>query len=305
MQLTNKFNLPPAIAEAVRNDPYSRGDSDISVTQLIGPPQIRKLYEQHENKLVQDVSERIWALLGQAVHTILERAEPSGIAESRLFAEIDGYKLSGQLDSHQFVQQSLYDYKVTSAWTILRGPRDEWVKQQNIYRWLAFKNGMTINNLFIGAILRDWSRKKARDDSNYPQTPSLILTLPVWTIEETEIYIRERLTIHFSDEIPDCTDEDRWATEPVWAVMKEGRKTAIRVTGLSTQRSALEWAAANGHADQSNEGDIVLRSKIFIQERPRTFIRCADQYCPVTEHCPQWKREQELSVQPRAESEET
>ena len=293
MQITNRFNLPPAIVQAVQNDPYSRGNSDISVTQLIGPPQIRKLYERFQDQLEEDASDRIWALLGQAVHTILERAEPSGIAERRLYAEIDGYKLSGQLDSHQFAHEALCDYKVTSAWTVLRGPRDEWVKQQNIYRWLAHQNGMEIKRLFIGAILRDWSRKKAHDDPGYPQTPAMILPVQVWPIDEIEAYIRERLAIHFNEFVPDCTPDDRWATEPVWAVMKEGRKTALRVTGLSTKRAALEWAAANGHADKSENGDIVLRSKMSVQERPRKFVRCLD-YCPVSNFCPQWEKERSV-----------
>jgi len=47
MQITNRLNLPAAIVEAVRNDPYSSGDCDISCTRLVGPPMIRHLERLH------------------------------------------------------------------------------------------------------------------------------------------------------------------------------------------------------------------------------------------------------------------
>ena len=71
--VTNVHGLPEALVPAVTNDPYV-GGGDISVTKLIDAPQVRALTRKHHDKLVVDVSERIWALLGQGVHTVLERA---------------------------------------------------------------------------------------------------------------------------------------------------------------------------------------------------------------------------------------
>ena len=89
MNLTNKFNLPEAIYEAVKNDGYTKGNSDISVTQLIDSPYIRKLKEDHYNEIEEDVTERVLSLLGQAVHTILERTETEDLKEERLYWEFE------------------------------------------------------------------------------------------------------------------------------------------------------------------------------------------------------------------------
>ena len=67
MQLTNRLNLPYALVAAIANDSYV-GGGDISVTKLIDSPQIRTLGRKYNDSIVVDVSERIWALMGQAVH---------------------------------------------------------------------------------------------------------------------------------------------------------------------------------------------------------------------------------------------
>ena len=35
MKITNKFSLPQPFVDFIKNDKYSRGDADISVTSLI------------------------------------------------------------------------------------------------------------------------------------------------------------------------------------------------------------------------------------------------------------------------------
>ena len=73
MQLTNKNKLPHPIMEALKYDTYKVG-GDISVTTLIDAPQIRILKMRHKDEIVQDASDMLWALMGTAVHHILERA---------------------------------------------------------------------------------------------------------------------------------------------------------------------------------------------------------------------------------------
>ena len=92
-KITNIHNLPAAIVAAVQNDPYT-GGGDISTTKLIDSPQVRVLGAAHKDAISVDVSERVWALLGQAVHTILERAglrEAGMVVEERLYAEVNGW----------------------------------------------------------------------------------------------------------------------------------------------------------------------------------------------------------------------
>jgi len=70
--LTNKHDIPEVFFKACLIDKHvTRGD--ISTTQLIDAPQIRRLRAEHD--IEEDVSDRIWMLFGTAVHHVLERAE--------------------------------------------------------------------------------------------------------------------------------------------------------------------------------------------------------------------------------------
>jgi len=72
-KLTNKLNLPEPIYDAVKADPY-KGGGWISTTTLIDAPRIRVLKKIYKEELTEDASEMLWALLGSAVHGVLERA---------------------------------------------------------------------------------------------------------------------------------------------------------------------------------------------------------------------------------------
>ena len=64
MKYTNASNLPKAIERAVSNDPYDSSGSDISTTRLIAPPRIRVLEKRNWDLLEEDVSDRIFTILG-------------------------------------------------------------------------------------------------------------------------------------------------------------------------------------------------------------------------------------------------
>src|SRR6266480_3301089 len=73
--LTNSLSLPQPLVEAVRADDYDRGECDYTTTQLIRPVRINSLLQKHRDQICEDVSDRIWTLFGQAIHTVLERAK--------------------------------------------------------------------------------------------------------------------------------------------------------------------------------------------------------------------------------------
>ena len=58
MKITNELGLPEPLVDAVRNDGYTKGNADFSVTGLIGPPYQRKLMGEFGEKITEDVSER-------------------------------------------------------------------------------------------------------------------------------------------------------------------------------------------------------------------------------------------------------
>ena len=72
---------------------------------------------------------------------------------------LNGVKVSGQID--YFKDGVLTDYKVTSAWKLVDGVPLEWHDQLNAYALLLEENGITVKELQVVVLLRDWSPGKA------------------------------------------------------------------------------------------------------------------------------------------------
>lgn len=287
IKLTNKMNLPLAIKRAVENDPYNPSGSDISTTRLIAPPLIRYLEVKHKDEIEEDVADRIWALLGSSVHHVIERAKiEKDLSEIRLFYKDDditnGWTLSGQFD-YITEDGELIDFKVTSAWSALdalQNGKDEWEEQLNILHFLAKHNpdkvNIKINKLYIVAILRDWSKLQASKSDNYPQAQVVKIPIRLWSNEEQEHFIRERIRLHQQADIkePDiCSPKERWRKEDSFAVMKDGRKSALRV--LPTLNAAKEYLKEKNM--QEGKGCLIVH-------RAGKDVRCAD-YCRVNKWC--------------------
>jgi hypothetical protein len=267
---TNIHNLPAAIVAAVQNDPYV-GGGDISVTKLIDAPQRRVLWAKHQDRIVEDVSERIWALLGQAVHHILERADTGAQVEERLFADVEGWTLSGQFDRLHLADKLLQDYKVTTVWK--KDGSEGWTQQLNVLRWLAHRNDLAVERLEIVAIFRDWRKTDAGRRADYPPAAVATIPVPVWTLDETERFIVERIHKHQAARgglFTPCTDGERWYSGTQYAIIKPGGKKALRVL------DAPPTEIPEGYE---------------VQVRPGEFKRCLH-YCEVASFCPQWQAEQ-------------
>jgi hypothetical protein len=118
MKYTNEQNLPASMVSAIINDTYSMGKADISVTSLIQPPKIRVLTSRHKEEIVEDVADRVWALLGTNTHAIIERINhPDSLQEERLKMKVDGWTISGQADLYE--DKTVTDYKTTSVWQVV------------------------------------------------------------------------------------------------------------------------------------------------------------------------------------------
>ena len=270
--ITNKYGLPEALVRAVANDPYV-GGGDISTTKLIDSPQRRALWLAHQDDIVEDVSERIWALLGQAVHHILERAgNDEGcemLIEERLFADVFGWRISGQLDRLNLTTRTLSDYKVT---TIFKAKGDDsWTRQLNVLRWLAYKNGIRVDHLEIIAIFRDYRPSEAERTLDYPELNVQRIEVPVWPLDEAEDYVRTRVLLHQGAMAGDlgvsCADDERWYTGDKWALKKPRAKRALRL---------LDAPPA------------IVPDGLVLEHRPGRFRRC-EKYCEVVKWCSQWQ----------------
>jgi hypothetical protein len=284
-RFTNRAELPQAIVDAVTNDSYSKGDADISITGLLRPPRLAVLEKKHEHEIVEDISDRIWSLLGQSIHTILERANRTAIAERRLSIEVEGWKVSGGMDVYK-EDGTLLDYKVTSVWKLVKGDLDEWIKQLNLYSVMLRHHGHKVEKLQVIAILRDWSKMEAERDPSYPQAQIVNINIPLWEEQRALRFLRERVILHKQARItlPECSPEDRWARPDVWAVMKHGRKTAVK---LYTNENE---ARAHVGFDRT----------LHVVHRPGMSMRCHS-YCTVSSFCTQYQKSLAPSIRPSGE----
>ena len=289
MELTNKSNLPNVIKRAVANDPYDSSGSDISTTRLITPPRIRVLEAKHWENLTEDVADKIFALLGSSVHHVIERAvTDEDIAELRLFHEVNGWTLSGQFDLLTS-KGELIDFKVTSAWAALdalKNGKAEWEQQLNVLDYLSrhtdhsLKNylGKTlkVKSLSIMAILRDWSKMKTMTSKDYPRKQVVMIPVRQWSEEEQDNFVLARIKAHQEAEIgelPVCSAKERWRKDDKYAIMKDGRKTALRL--LDTKDQVKQYLKDN---------KLVEGKGCTVVLRAGEDIRCQS-YCRVNSFC--------------------
>lgn len=286
MKITNRFNIPAPLYKFALRDGYSKGKADFSVTEIISPPRVQRLRQRHWEEMEQDASESLWALLGTALHSVAERSQVDNhTTEERLFVEVDGITLSGAIDlQHEKDGQiEITDYKFTSVYS-LKGTKPEWEQQQNIYAWLVQKaKGKPVSGLRICAILRDWSRREAENSASYPQAPIQIVEIPLWDFNYTDQFVRDRVELHrqakvkddWGEELPLCTDEEKWTRPTFYAVKKEGGKRALKVFEMREDAEALAKETPKG----------------YVEERPGEAVRCTGNYCGVAQWCSQFKRE--------------
>jgi hypothetical protein len=236
--------------------------------------------------MVMDVTDGIWSMMGRAMHSLAEvGADANHIAEERLHTTVKGWTLSGGIDL-QILRDgvaAIEDYKVTSAWAVMND-KPEWETQLNVYAYLVAKvKGWTVDQLNVIAFIRDWARMKANTQEGYPSAPVIRVPVKLWTFAEQEAYVEARVQMHqsaatadqFDDDLPHCTDEERWVKQSKFAVMKPGRKTAVRV--FDTKAEADAFSADNAGTE--------------VVERPGAATRCAENFCSVSQWCTQWQTE--------------
>jgi hypothetical protein len=271
-KITNLHGLPEALVRAVENDPYDSQGADISVTKLIDAPQRVTLRLKHEDDIVVDVSDMIWSLEGQGIHHVLERAAmPGALIEHRFFADVLGWKLSGQADWLHPESKTLIDYKHTGTYNM--GQKPEWERQLNVLRWLALQNDIEVERLFICAFYRDWSKMGTLRGGDYPPAKGQMYPIRVWPMAETRAYIESRIRMHQQARIGQpvlCTEDERWASAPKWALMQLGKKRAVRLYDADPK-------ATLGRLPEDQ----------YVEYRPGESRRC-QHYCEVARWCPQW-----------------
>jgi hypothetical protein len=294
LKLTNKFHLPDAIIRGVRkiNEQYDNGGADISATQLITSPRINALRKRHFSDMEKDVSEEWYAAFGSALHYILSLGAANGqIAEERLHGWVNGFHISGAIDLQTPKPDStwkLSDYKVCPVYAVQKsedGGKEEWEEQLNVLAYLAeTSKGVTVSEVEIVAVIRDWSRTQAQSDPYYPVAPIVPSPIRLWSPEERETYVRRKVFEHqqalmdveLGEPLPPCNSAERWSKPDKWAVYKNSNKRASKV--FDNEEEAESFIAANETA----------KDKYRIEHRPGQSTRCVGDYCGVSRWCEQW-----------------
>src|SRR5206468_423511 len=81
-----RWHMPLPLLKSLARQ--KRSYCDISVTELVGPPQIRLLRVRHEYPV--DPFDQVWAGFGTGLHKMLEvKAEPSALTEKKLLADFE------------------------------------------------------------------------------------------------------------------------------------------------------------------------------------------------------------------------
>ena len=298
MEITNKYGLPESLLNAAKNDKYSRGDAEFSVTTLIDSPRIAALMNKHGSGVEIDVADKIFAMLGSALHDLVEQgAHYDEESEQRLYADVDGTRISGKMDVLRITDRHIVirDFKVCSVWKGILGDRGEWERQLNSYAFLVEQNypDHEIGGLEIVALFRDWRKADSQRKGDYPEAPIQTYHMPVWSREARREYVSERVAAHSTakkdtlsgGEPPLCTDDERWMREQKFAVVTPGMKRAHRV--FSRREDAERYInSKTGRTGVTVRLARLQARNMRIEERPKEYIRC-EEYCPVREFCSQ------------------
>lgn len=284
MKLTNKYNLPQTFVNVLNRPTYTKGKAHLSATEIINSPRIVQLKKIHWDNLEEDVADKVWAIFGTAIHAVLELGKDDHhIIEQRLHANVDGWDISGAIDLQRVENDGIIvaDYKTTGAWAVMN-EKSDWEQQLNIYAWLVEKvKKVPVKKVEIIAIIRDWSRRDAQVKEGYPEAPIKVIDVPLWTFEQRENFIKQRIQLHSnalfaaetSEDLPECSPSEMWEKPAYWAVRKIGNKRATAVLDTEDKAQAKIEELGKGYE---------------IEFRPGERTRCAN-FCQVRDFCSQWK----------------
>jgi len=280
MIITNTTKLPDIIEDWANDDQYRRGTADFTVTELLKPPRVLALERANKDNIQRDITDLAWRLSGQAKHVIFQRVaelKPERyIAEKRITMAVAGVTVSGQLDLYDILSKTLYDYKETKVWKEILGDTDDWTAQSNMNAFLIrMCRNLEVHHLANIVLFKDWTIRASQQNKDYPKFPIKALPLKLWDQAKTLQYMQDRIDLHLSTStgnLPLCTPKERWVRAGKFAVMKKGRKTALKL--CDTPAEAGQWIL-----EHAKNGEM-----LSVEKREGEDTRCL-YYCDVAAFC--------------------
>lgn len=196
---------------------------------------------------------------------------------------LNGWTIGGKFDI--VTEGLLQDFKSTSTYSWVSGSRDEEHKMQgSIYRWIH-DDIITEDVIRINYIFTDFMKYMAASNPKYPARRIMHKDIPLMPYERTEAWIGEKLNLidKFWDapesEIPECTDEELWRSEPQFKYFSDAAK--VDVPGARSTKNFDDLMSARQHmAEKGGKGAIkVVEGQVK---------RCS--YCAVAAICKQRER---------------
>jgi len=276
MRITNRMGLPEALVKAVSVKRHNKPGQLSATTLLNGTKQIL-LTDRHWESLEEDVADRFWAILGTAVHGLLEHAGENELVEEFVSHDVDGVTVTGRIDNYNTKTGVVTDYKTVSATRILRQDFGDWWKQGMIYAWLLRGIDLPVSKCRFISMIKDHKKRDAARNPSYPQTPMHVYEFDVTErgLAEIGAFVADKVArykLHremADDDIPPCSPEERWERPSEFAVMKAGLKRAVRKFDSRQEADAFAGGKGSGH---------------FVETRPGESVRCQD-WCACSGFC--------------------
>ena len=162
--------------------------------------------------------------------------------EQRLTRKLGKWTITGKFD---FIGEGMVqDFKSTGVFTYQKQINsDKYTQQGSIYRWLDPKI-ITADRMMIHYIFTDWKAAMSKA-ANYPPKRFHSQSFDLIGLNETEAYIHRKLQQIEAywdapeEDIPQCSDEELWRSEPVYKYYKNPAKTLKATKRFDTRQEAL------------------------------------------------------------------
>lgn len=294
-------------------DPRKSQPNVISLTALINPPLLQQLQKRHWDEAEEDVNSILPRLFGTALHSLVANAQKGKgiemLVEERIYLSCDTfevynitgeekgvakqdwfnpdvYYVSMQWDFYEQLSETeglLEDLKSASAWALVFDPKgkDGWEEQLNVEAYVLRKLGFPVSKLQNTLVYKDWRKKESLQGGSYPKAKFDVVPQRIWSDEQVEQYVRYRLRSHVpaiemaDNEIPICTETERWYKEGQYAIMKSGNVKSSKNFPENQKKEAYAFCEEKIRKDGP---------RYEMQFRPGENNRC-EEWCSVKNIC--------------------
>ncbi len=293
MKITNKHDLPLVLIDWINNSNKQRQlqveQGDFTVTQLLSNPKEQYLLSRNPDIEV-DASQFISVLSGEAWHTGIaanstNRRFNGALVEKRFSIKYHGWKITGQPDVID--GDYLMDYKESTVGRFAKGVPQEYENQLNFYHYILSSNGKHPKFMGIWVKYKDYMPSRA-GTNHYPDAAMQYFPVQIWDYDEQDAFIKSRIEAHVGNlnsqldkmDMPQCTDEERWYSNEVHAVMKKGGKRSLH--NAATHEDAQAWI--------DGDNTRVKKDQLTIELRPGVYRKC-ENYCFAKSVCDQYNNQ--------------